>query len=120
VPLLAFRLDRLDPTLGTVALGNQMGLTESPALVLARAYPGQAVVLLIDQLDFVSAASGRHPDFFDALAALVEEVHGLRSAQVIHLVLACREFDYEHDHLFRSLLPKDEKPIKLDPFSPTR
>lgn len=118
VPLLAFRLDRLEPTLGTVALGKQMGLTESPALVLARAYPRQAVVLLIDQLDFVSAASGRHPDFFDALAALVEEVRGLRSAQVIHLVLACREFDYEHDHRFRSLLPKDEKPIKLDPFTP--
>lgn len=118
IPVVAFRLDRLDPTVSTAALGGQMGLTESPALVLARAYPSQPVVLIIDQLDFVSSTSGRHPDFFDTLAALVEEVRGLRSAQVVHLVLACRQFDFENDHRFRRLLPKDEKPIKLDPLTP--
>ncbi len=117
LPVLSFRLDRLKPTLTTAGLGEQMGLSESPALVLARAYPNQPVVLIVDQLDFVSAASGRHPDFFDALAALVEEVRGLRSTQIVHLVLACREFDYENDHRFRSLLPKDEKPIKLEPLT---
>lgn len=118
LPVLAFRLDRLNPTLTTAALGAQMGLTESPALVLARAFPGQPVVLIIDQLDFVSSTSGRHPDFFDALAALIEEVRGLRAIQTIHLVLACRQFDFENDHRFRRLLPRDEKPTKLDPLTP--
>lgn len=114
LPVLAFRLDRLNPTLTTAALGVQMGLTESPALVLARAFSGQSVILIVDQLDFVSTTSGRHPDFFDALAALVEEVRGLRTAQTIHLVLACREFDFENDHRFRQLLPSGEKSTKLD------
>jgi len=118
VPVLAFRLDRLDPTVSTDALGDQMGLIKSPALVLARAYPRQPVVLVIDQLDFVSTTSGRNPDFFDTLAALVEEVRGLRATQVVHLVLACRQFDLENDHRFRRLLPKDEKPINLGPLTP--
>lgn len=118
LPVLSFRLDRLKPAVTTAGLGEQLGLNESPALVFARAYPNQPVVLIIDQLDFVSAASGRNPDFFDALATLVEEVRGLRYSQTVHLVLACREFDYENDHRFRSLLPKEEKPIKLDPLTP--
>jgi hypothetical protein len=113
IPVLAFRLDRLQPTPSTIGLGEQLGLPDSPAIVLARCWAGQSCVLVIDQLDFVSSTSGRHPDFFDTIAALIEEVRGLRSTAVVHLVLASRKFDFEHDHRLRSLLPQDQKPVEL-------
>lgn len=113
VPVLAFRLDRMLPVQTTTALGADMGLPESPALVLARAFPGRKVALVVDQLDFVSTTSGRHPDFFDTLAALIGEVRGLRADAEIHLILACRQFDFQHDARLRALLPKDEVPFVL-------
>jgi hypothetical protein len=117
IPVLAFRLDRLQPVQTTAALGGELSLPESPALVLARAFPGEKVALVIDQLDFVSTTSGRHPDFFDTVAALIDEVRGLRSEADIHLILVCRQFDFEHDARFRALLPKGESPFKVDELS---
>jgi hypothetical protein len=113
VPALAFRLDRIQPVQTTTALGRELGLSESPALVLARAFPQRKVALVVDQLDYVSTTSGRHPDFFDTLAALIEEVRGLRADAEIHLILACRHFDFEHDARLRALLPKSESPCVL-------
>lgn len=113
VPVLGFRLDRMQPVQTTAALGAELGLPESPALVFARTFPMRKVVLVVDQLDFVSTTSGRHPDFFDTLAALIGEVRGLRADAAIHLILACRQFDFEHDSRLRALLPKDEKPFSL-------
>ena len=113
MPVLAFRLDRMQPVQTTKALGIGMGLPESPALVLARAFQGRKVALVVDQLDFVSTTSGRHPDFFDTLAALIGEVRGLRAEAEIHLILACRHFDFENDARLRALLPKDEAPCAL-------
>jgi hypothetical protein len=113
VPVLAFRLDRMQPVQTTTALGAEMGLPESPVLVLARAFVGRNVALVVDQLDFVSTTSGRHPDFFDTLAALIGEVRGLRGDAKIHLILACRQFDFEHDARLRELLPENESPCTL-------
>jgi hypothetical protein len=117
VPVLAFRLDLIEPAASAIALGEKLGLSESPALVLADNYPGQTVVLVVDQLDCVSATSGRHSDFFDTVAALRDEVLGLRSRAAIHLVMACRKFDFEHDHRLKQLLAKDQKPIELGEFT---
>jgi len=117
VPVLAFRLDRLEPVQTTTALGLALDLPESPALVLARAFPRQKVVLIVDQLDFISTTSGRHPDFFDTVAALIGEVRGLRSEAEIHLVLVCRQFDFEHDARLRGLLPANESPVVLSELS---
>lgn len=119
VRVLAFRLDRVRPVQTTAALGTEMGLPESPALVLVRAFPGQKVALVVDQLDYVSTTSGRHPDFFDTLAALIEEVRGLRANVEIHLILACRQFDFEHDARLRALLPKGESPCALGSLTET-
>ncbi len=113
VPVLGFRLDRVEPVASTEALGKALGLPESPAVVLSQCYPGQAVALVIDQLDFVSATSGRHPDFFEVVAALADEVRGLRGARQIHLVMACREFDFKNDNRIRRLLPPNESPITI-------
>lgn len=111
--VLAFRLDRLSPVQTTLALGGELGLPESPVLVLARAFPMKKVVIVVDQLDCVSTTSGRHPEFFDTLAALLSEVRGLRADAEIHLLLACRKFDYDHDSRFRALLPENERPHEV-------
>lgn len=113
VPVLGFRLDRVKPVASTEALGKELGLPESPAVVLAQCFPSQAVVLVIDQLDFVSATSGRHPDFFEVVAALADEIRGLRGARQIHLVTACREFDFKNDSRIRRLLPPNESPVMI-------
>lgn len=113
VPVLGFRLDRVNPVASTEALGRELGLPESPTVVLSQCYPRQAVVLVIDQLDFVSSTSGRHPDFFDVVAALADEVRGLRGRRQIHLVTACREFDFKNDNRIRCLLPADETPVTI-------
>ncbi len=113
IPVIAFRLDRILPVHTPAAIGAELNLPESPAVVLARAFPKQKVVLVVDQLDFVSTTSGRPPDFFDAVAALIGEVRGLRAESQIHLILTCRQFDFDHDARLRSLLPKSESPQKL-------
>lgn len=117
VPVLAFRLDRVEPVATAIALGEKLELGESPVLVLADNYPGQTVVLVVDQLDCVSATSGRHPDFFDTIAALRDEVLGLRSRAKIHFVMACRKFDFGHDHRLKQLLAKGQSPVELVDFT---
>ena len=117
IPVLAFRLDRVEPVASSILLGEKLGFAESPALVLSDAFPNQPVVLVIDQLDCVSTSSGRHPDFFDTVAALRNELLGLRSQRQIHLVLACRKFDFEHDHRLKQLTTKNQPPLELGEFS---
>ncbi len=117
VPVLAFRLDRVEPVASAIELGERLGLGESPALVLANTHPGQPVALIVDQLDCVSSTSGRHPDFFDTIAAVRDEVLGLRPRSPIHLVMACRKFDFEHDHRLKQLTTKGQAPIELGEFT---
>ncbi len=111
IPVLAFRLDRIEPVPSVIQLGEKLGLGESPACVISEAFSGVPVVLVVDQLDCVSTSSGRHPDFFDTVSALCDEVCGLRSRHRIHLVFACRKFDFEHDHRLKRLISKDQQPI---------
>lgn len=114
IPVLAFRLDRLSPTSSTKGLGMELDLPESPALVLAEAFPNAKSVLIIDQLDFVSATSGRHPDFLETISLLINELRGLRESREIHLILSCREFDYKYDARLQRLLLEENTPYKLD------
>lgn len=118
LPVLAFRLDRVEPVPTAILLGEKLGLGESPAFVLSDVFAGQPVVLVIDQLDCVSTTSGRHSDFFDTVAAMRAEVLDLRSRQNIHLVFACRKFDIEHDHRLKQLESKDQPIIELGEFTP--
>jgi hypothetical protein len=56
--------------------------------------------LIIDQLDAVSLASGRHPNFFECIDEM------LRQAQAhpqLRVLLACRKFDLDNDHRLRRL-----------------
>ncbi len=117
IPVLAFRLDRLGPVSTTAELGQQLGLEESPTLVLAAAAAGPEAVLVIDQLDAVGTTSGRITNFLDAVEDLLAEARGLRGRLALHVVLVCREFDWENDHRLRQLLPKEHAKVEVTEFS---
>ncbi len=119
VAALAFRLDRLTPGSSTKELGEQLGLEESPALVLATAAEAMSseAVLVIDQLDAVSTTSGRSADFFEVVEDLLSEVRSLRARVRFHVVVVCREFDWKNDHRLRPLLPENSPNIAVTDFS---
>ena len=99
-PVLAFRADRLEPTQLPDKVGEQTGLPGSPANVLAAVAQGEHCVLVIDQVDALSLASGRNTDLFDCIYEI------LRQAQAhphMRILLACRKFDLENDHRLRRL-----------------
>ena len=61
---------------------------------------GGYCVLVIDQLDALSLASGRNTELFECVYEIV------RQAQVhpnMRILLACRKFDLENDHRLRRL-----------------
>lgn len=118
VPVLAFRLDRLEPVSTTTELGQQLGLEESPTLVLAAAAAGRKAVLVVDQLDFVSTTSGRSSDFLEAVEGLLVEAHGLRDTLNLHVVVVCRAFDWENDHRLRRMLSEKHTKVEVAEFSP--
>ena len=112
VQVLAFRLDRHMSATTTTDLGQKLGLEESPALVLSAAakVAGASAVLIIDQLDAVSAMSGRASQAFDVVERLLVEA----KAASIGTVVVCRVFDWRHDPRLRRLVRDDDREIKLD------
>ena len=100
-PLLAFRVDRLDPVQRPGEVGEQLGLPASPVRTLAAVAGGRDCLLVIDQLDAVSLASGRHPAFFDCIGSILEEARHHPNMRVLS---ACRKFDVDNDHRLRELI----------------
>ena len=96
----AARMDVAEPMLTSHALGQAMGLTESPSVQLAVASDGQPALLVVDQLDAVSLFSGRVPDSFDAVNDILTEIVRYPNIKVL---LACRSVDLENDQRLRSL-----------------
>lgn len=113
--VLAFRLDRIEAISSTKELGEGLGLEESPVLVLKAAaeVDSRDAVLIIDQLDAVSTASGRSSAFFDVVEDLLEEAQGCRDTVKFHIVLVCRKFDWENDPRLRRLLVDKDKEIPI-------
>ena len=105
--ILPVRLDRLSPTPSADELGEALKLGESPALALgvAAEVASRTAVLVVDQLDAVSTVSGRRSEFLDAVAQVLEDVEVLRRTLTVHVVLACRKFDWDNDHRLRRLVP---------------
>lgn len=108
VPTLVVRLDRYGTLTSTTDLGRQLGLDVSPVTALAAACDGRPAVLVVDQLDAVSLASGRLPENFDVVADLVTEVAAIPN---LHVVLGCRQFDVDDDHRIRSLKDRLEATV---------
>jgi hypothetical protein len=99
-PVLAVRLDRVGPFSSTVELGQRRGLDVSPVTALAAVAGEGPCLLVVDQLDAVSLASGRLPTDFDPVADLVREASAFPAMRVL---LACREFDLNNDYRIRAL-----------------
>ena len=73
-PVLAFRIDRLDLcTHLPDEVGLQLGLRRSPAKILAAISKNRNCVLVIDQLDTISRASGRHHEFFECVEEIINQ-----------------------------------------------
>lgn len=100
-PVMIFRVDRREPTDSADKLGEQLGLPGSPANVLAAIAQGSDCLMVIDQLDAVSSASGRHSGFFDCINDVINQA---RIHDRMHLLLGCRKFDIENDHRLRKLV----------------
>ncbi|MDP9369196.1 MAG: ATP-binding protein [Chloroflexota bacterium] len=103
IPFLALRVDRLQPVQLVRDLGCQLGLPGSPAAALAAVAQGRECVLVVDQLDAVSLASGRRTELFDPVAELARQAAHLPN---VFLVLSCRKFDLDNDHRLRDLVRK--------------
>lgn len=113
--VLAFRLDRLRPVTSTSDLGEQLGLGMSPVAALQQVVDGGPGLLLVDQLDAVSLASGRMQDSFDAIADLLREAARFPN---IHVLTCCRRFDVEHDARLKALArSQDVTTIEIGPLS---
>ena len=100
IPFICLRMDSFTPCTTSRQLGEQLDLPASPAVVLAGLADTAPSVLLVDQLDSMSLVSGRHPQLWAAFNELRDEVLEYPNMKML---LACRDFDLEHDHRLRPL-----------------
>ncbi len=105
-PVLCIRADRLDATASPGGVGAQLQLPGSPVGVLAAIATGNPSLLVIDQLDAVSLASGRVTGLWDALYALICQA---RATPGMRVLMACRQFDVDNDHRMRALTGEQHK-----------
>lgn len=117
--ILTFRVDRLEPTQLPDQVGQQLGLPASPAIVLANIAQKRDCILIIDQIDAVSLASGRNPEFFDCLYEIIKQA---QSRPNIKLLLACRKFDLDNDYRLKQLSGEKgiAKPVNINRLSDTK
>jgi len=99
--VLGLRLDRFEAFASTAEIGVHLGLGMSPVAALAATAGERRSLLVIDQLDAVSLASGRMPFRFDAVADLIREAAAFPQMRVL---LGCRAFDVDNDHRIRRLV----------------
>jgi len=82
-------------------LGEQMGLSDSPSVLLTGVTEGAPGLLVVDQLDAISLFSGRMPDTFDAVEEVLEEIGRAHNLKVL---LVVRSVDLENDQRLRRLV----------------
>jgi hypothetical protein len=117
IPVIPIRFDQVSENISsTKELGQKLLLPESPVLVLAGIANGAPSVLLIDQLDAVSIASGRRVELWSLFDHLRREAAQFRE---MSLIVGCREFDLEHDHRMRAMRaePSSFLLVTLNPIS---
>jgi hypothetical protein len=111
-PLLALRLDRLGPVTSARGLGRELGVEGSPVSALAAVASDRDCLLVVDQLDAVSLASGRPATAsFDAVAEVLRQAEAFPSMRVL---LAARRFDVDNDHRLRGLIADRPEHVLLE------
>jgi hypothetical protein len=94
-PILAFRVDRLEPFATAADVAAQLHLpARNPAAALGAVAGDTPSLLLIDQLDAVSFASGRLPRQLEPITELLEQTKAFPEMRVL---LACRQYDLAND-----------------------
>ena len=100
---------RMDGSVATPTsdhLGREMGLSESPSVLLTGVAEGAPGLLVVDQLDAVSLFSGRMPDSYDAVAEILDEVGRAPNLKVL---LVVRTVDLENDQRLHPLLRTENR-----------
>ena len=100
-PILTLKVDPIEPAATPRELGKRLGLPASPASTLANLADGNDCLFVIDQLDAVSLASGRNPEFFDCIGAMLNQAKHHPNMRVL---VASRKFDVDNDHRIRELI----------------
>lgn len=99
--VLAMRADRLAETPRPDGIGEQLGLPGSPVAVLGAVAGEHPSLLVVDQLDAVSLASGRLRGLWEPTWAMVQQAAAHRGMRVL---VACRQFDLDNDPRLRELV----------------
>lgn len=84
-------------------LGESIGLSETPVVLLAGVADGQPALLIVDQLDAVSSYSGRMADNFESVAEALRELDGIKNVKAL---LVVRTVDLEADSRLRRLVAR--------------
>jgi hypothetical protein len=111
IPFLALRLDSQIGTSSTLAFGHDLGFSLSPVAVLSGVARGRPAVIIIDQLDALSTASGRNPLLWDLFREILLEIAHFGH---IHPLLVCRAYDLDHDDGLRALVSKHVGALRVN------
>ena len=99
------RMDIDTSTATADELGQRIGLTESPSVLLAGVSAGAPALLVIDQLDAVSTYSGRMADNFDAVDEVIGQISSYANIKVL---LVVRTVDLKADPRLRRFLEPEQ------------
>ncbi|MER8977915.1 hypothetical protein [Mesorhizobium sp. M0870] len=100
-PTLALRIDRFLSAQTIEEVGKALlGREESPVGVLGNRHGHRETLLVIDQVDAISEASGRSGRIRDQLFQMIGDSHFFPHMRV---VVACRSYDLEHDSRLKQL-----------------
>lgn len=100
LPVLAAAVTRLNKPLTPQEVGAQLELPASPAILLHGVAAGRPGVLVLDQVDALSTASGPMTAIFHPIREVVHEALTLG----LTVVVGCRSFDLQADPDLRALL----------------
>jgi hypothetical protein len=97
------RLDVAAEAATAESLGGQedIGFGGPPGRILGRAAAGELAVLMVDQLDAMSALSGRGEPVLEGVRETLGQARAIPSVRV---VVACRSHDLKYDRRLRRLL----------------
>lgn len=103
--VLGFRLDHRGDFTTAKELGRSLDLQVSPVAALAATARARRCLLVVDQLDAVSAASGRMHRRFSVIADLIRQA---KTFPQMSVVLACRAFDIDNDERIGELVKAED------------
>lgn len=115
--VLALRLDQINPDETSHTLSSRFDLKHSIIESFYRANPEKELVVIIDQIDSVSAVSGRNDNLLSLVLSMIRDTLNIRTTKRLHLVLGTRGFDLKNDPRIKRLLSTDARTIELTPLS---